>query len=95
MSKAYQSIKQGILEAIDYASGKPIAAVVHQPRTLDIKSLRQQIGMNQIEFAATLGITVNTLRHWERGDRTPRGSALVLLKAVANDSKAVLKALSR
>ena len=31
MSKAYQSIKQGILEAIDYASGKPIKAVVHRP----------------------------------------------------------------
>ncbi len=95
MSKAYQSIKQGILEAIDYASGKPIAAVVHQIRPIEVKALRHQIGMNQIEFAATLGVTVNTLRHWERGDRTPRGPALRLLKAVANDTRAVLKALSK
>jgi len=40
------------------------------------------------------GISVNTLRHWERSHRTPHGPALVLLNMVAKEPKAVLKALS-
>jgi hypothetical protein len=36
---------------------------------------------------------VETLRHWERGDRKPRGAALVLLHVLKNDPKAVIRAL--
>ncbi len=50
--------------------------------------------MSQNEFASAFGISVSTLRHWERGDRTPQGPALVLLNVIANEPKAVLKALS-
>jgi hypothetical protein len=36
---------------------------------------------------------VETLRHWERGDRKPRGAALVLLHVIARDPRAVIRAL--
>jgi putative transcriptional regulator len=36
---------------------------------------------------------VGTLRHWERGDRTPRGATLVLLNIIAKEPKAVMRAL--
>ena len=49
--------------------------------------------MSQPEFAATFGISLGTLRHWERGDRDPQGPALVLLNVIKNNPKAVLKAL--
>ncbi len=41
--------------------------------------------MSQSEFASAFGISVSTLRHWERGDRTPQGPALVLLNVVAKE----------
>ena len=50
--------------------------------------------MSQNEFASAFGISVSTLRHWERGDRQPRGPALVLLNVVAKETKAVLRALA-
>ncbi len=50
--------------------------------------------MSQSEFASSFGISVSTLRHWERGDRSPQGPALVLLNVVAKEPDAVLKALS-
>jgi putative transcriptional regulator len=50
--------------------------------------------MTQAEFAAAFGISLGTLRHWERGDRTPRGPALVLLNVVAKEPEAVLRALN-
>jgi hypothetical protein len=36
---------------------------------------------------------MGTLRHWERGDHTPRGTALVLLNIIAKVPKTVLRAL--
>ena len=94
MSKAFESIKQGLTEAIEYAKGRTGKAVIHEFSSLDVKTLRKKIGMSQSEFASTFGISLGTLRHWERGDRKPRGPALVLLNVVAKDHNSVLRALS-
>ena len=94
MGKAFDSIKQGLDEAIEFSKGKKGKAVVHKFSPLDVKKIRAKVGMSQNEFASAFGISVSTLRHWERGDRTPQGPALVLLNVVAKEPKAVLKALS-
>ncbi len=69
-------------------------AKVREFTPVDVKNIRARTGMSQNEFALAFGISVSTLRHWERGDRTPQGPALVLLNVVAKEPKAVLKALS-
>lgn len=94
MSNAFRSIKQGLEEAIEFSKGKPGKAVVREFSPVDVKNIRAKIGMSQSEFASAFGISVSTLRHWERGDRVPQGPALVLLNVVAKEPKAVLKALS-
>lgn len=94
MSKAYDSIKAGLEEAIAHAEGWPVAARVHLPEALDVKAIRAGVGLSQAEFASAFGISVGTLRHWERGDRQPQGPARVLLKVVARNPKAVLSALA-
>jgi putative transcriptional regulator len=94
MSKAFDSIKQGLDEALGFSKGKKEKAVVHEFTPVDVKNIRSKVGMSQNEFASAFGISVSTLRHWERGDRTPHGPALVLLNVVAKEPKAVLKALS-
>ena len=95
MSKAFKSIRQGLEEALDYSKGKKGQAVVHEFSPVDVKNIRAKIGMSQNEFASAFGISVSTLRHWERGDRIPHGPALVLLNVVAKEPKAVLKALRK
>ena len=94
MSKAFDSIKQGLDEALDFTESKKGKAIVHEFKPVDVKNIRSNVGMSQSEFAFAFGISVSTLRHWERGDRTPHGPALVLLNVVAKEPKAVLKALS-
>lgn len=94
MSNAFESIKHGLEEAVEFSKGKKGKAVVHEFSPIDVKNLRLNIGMSQSEFASAFGISVSTLRHWERGDRKPHGPALVLLNVVAKEPKAVLKALS-
>ncbi|TXR53120.1 NadS family protein [Reinekea thalattae] len=94
MTESFLSIKQGLTEAIEFSEGKPNQAVVHEFSPVDVKNIRAKIGMSQNEFASAFGISVSTLRHWERGDRTPQGPALVLLNVVAKEPALVLKALS-
>jgi len=94
MKKSFNSIKQGLHEAIAFSKGRYHKAIVHEFSSFDVKKVRAGVGMSQAEFAAAFGISVSTLRHWERGDRTPHGPALVLLNVVAKEPQAVLKALS-
>ena len=93
MSDFFKSIKQGMTEAIQYSEEKCPKAVVHKFSPLDVKNIRSNLDMTQTEFASSFGISVSTLRHWERGDREPHGPALVLLNVVAKEPQAVLKAL--
>lgn len=93
MSSAFSSIKQGLEEALEFSTGNASKAVIHEFTAIDVKDLRAKVGMSQNEFASAFGISVATLRHWERGDRTPQGPALVLLNVVAKEPQAVLRAL--
>ena len=94
MSQAFQSIKQGLNEAISHARGNPQGAVVYQPQEVDVPGLRTRLGLTQQQFAARFGFSVATLRHWERGDRSPNGAALVLLNVIDKNPRAVMQALS-
>ncbi len=94
MSSAFESIRAGLQEAVAHASGANIGARVRRIDALDVKAIRAQVGMTQAEFSASFGISLGTLRHWERGDRHPHGPARVLLMVLARQPRAVLKALA-
>ena len=94
MSEFAEGIKKGLNEAVAYSKGKCPKAVVHEFTPVDVKRIRSNLGMSQNEFASAFGISVSTLRHWERGDRIPHGPALVLLNIVEKEPEAVLKALA-
>jgi DNA-binding transcriptional regulator YiaG len=46
-----------------------------QPHAVDVAALRKRMRMTQKQFCRRFGFTLATLRHWERGDRKPRGAA--------------------
>lgn len=90
----FESIKQGLIESIEYANGDLKKAKTHKIPRVEVKSIRQRIGMTQPEFAAAFHISLATLRHWERGDRLPQGPALVLLNLVARKPQTIRNILS-
>jgi putative transcriptional regulator len=94
MSNIFESITQGLTEAVDFSEGKIKHATVHKFDPVDVKAIRSNVHMTQTEFASNLGISLGTLRHWERGDRTPRGPALVLLTVLSKNPSAVIQALA-
>ncbi len=96
MARAFDSIKQGLNEAIAHAKsqGKEVAGIkVYQPQAVDVSRLRERLSLTQEQFAARFGFSVATLRHWERGDRSPSGASLVLLNVIDRNPSAVLLAL--
>lgn len=91
---AFQSIKQGLTEAVAHAKGKQVGVNEYQPYEVDVAGLRKRLGLTQAQFAARFGFSVATLRHWERGDRSPHGPALVLLNLIDREPTAVMRALA-
>ena len=66
---------------------------VHVPDEVDVRAIRMRLKMTQEEFAARLGFSVNTLRHWEQGKRQAEGFARAYLTVIARAPKSVQKAL--
>ena len=94
MGKAFEEIQAGLQEAVLHAQGGKTGAVGHEPERVNVKSIRQKTGMTQQQFCVAFGLSLGTLRHWEQGDRHPRGPARVLMKAVEQNPQAVLEAVS-
>jgi putative transcriptional regulator len=44
------------------------------------RRIRSQTRLTQAEFAARIGVPIETVRNWEQGKRHPRGPARALLK---------------
>ena len=59
-----------------------------------VKSVRAATGLSQAKFAKVIDVQISTLQNWEQGRRAPTGPAKALLRAIHNDPKHVLKALS-
>ncbi len=82
---AFESIRQGLNEALDYAQGKDVGARVHQVSvpTVDVAAIRATTGLSQSAFARNIGVAKGTLLNWEHGRRRPTGPAQVLLAMIA------------
>jgi putative transcriptional regulator len=94
MEDIFASIKRGLEEAIAHQKGEKTGVRVYRPAEVNVKEIREKTGLTQEQFAATFGISLGTLRHWERGDRKPHGPALVLLNAVGKEPATVLRILT-
>jgi putative transcriptional regulator len=70
----------------------PIAPAMAAPA---VRDLRRRSRLTQLEFAARLGVPVETIRNWEQGKRLPRGPARALLAVIAHAPEMVFAALAR
>ena len=58
-----------------------------------VRDLRARARLTQTEFAARLGVPVDTIRNWEQGKRSPTGAAKALLKILDKAPEVALAAL--
>jgi len=84
-----ESVKQG--GKILKGRAKPKRAFRYDE--LDVKKIRQRLGLSQTKFSALLDISPATLRNWEQSRRKPHGPARVLLRIAEKNPKSVLEAV--
>jgi putative transcriptional regulator len=78
-------------------TASPTASDVTSGETLPlpaVRDLRRRAQLTQLEFAARLGVPVETIRNWEQGKRAPRGPARALLAVIAHSPETVFAALA-
>ena len=46
------------------------------------RGVRARTRLTQAQFAARIGVPIETVRNWEQGKRSPRGPARALLKVI-------------
>ena len=64
-------------------------------KIVNVKKLRERLGLTQEVFAAAYRIPVGTLRDWEQGRKMPDAPARAYLTIIARDPAAVAKLLGR
>jgi putative transcriptional regulator len=57
--------------------------------------VRSQTRLTQAEFAARIGVPIETVRNWEQGKRQPRGPARALLKLLDQAPDVAFSVLSK
>jgi putative transcriptional regulator len=77
-----------LVPAMPFAAPKLTAALPA------VRELRRRSRLTQQEFAARLGVPVETIRNWEQGKRMPRGPARALLAVIAHAPEMVFAALA-
>ena len=99
MSKQFEDIKKGLLEAIDYESGKISArrsAIEIVPlktyTSKEIKKIRNSTELSQVLFAKAMGVSNKTIEAWESGKNHPDGPATRLLALIEQDKNFICDA---
>lgn len=57
------------------------------------RRVRRRLGFSQAEFAERIDVSLDTIRNWEQGKRSPTGAAKALLKILDKSPEAALAAL--
>ena len=94
MSKAGESILGGAKEALAFARGGRKGFAVHVPERVDVKAVRERLGLSQAKFSARFGFALDAVRNWEQGRRQPDVAARAFLMVIDREPEAVRRALS-
>jgi putative transcriptional regulator len=76
----------------ELAAAGVAAASVDATTRIDVRSLRERLGLTREQFALRFGLEVDTLRNWEAGRRDMDAAAAAYLRAISNDPEAVERA---
>jgi putative transcriptional regulator len=59
------------------------------------RNIRARTRLTQAEFAARIGVPIETVRNWEQGKRSPRGPARALLRLIDSAPDLAFAALAK
>ena len=93
MTTMFEDMMTGLNEVDAFLAGEKTGYKVSVPAEVDVKVIRKRLNMTQSRFSDTFGFSLDAVKHWEGGRRTPESSARAFLTVIARNPNAVIEAL--
>lgn len=81
----FNELKASLEEAVEIKNGTTEASRITRYKVEDVKAIRTQLQVSQVEFAAALGTSVDTIKSWETKRRNPTGLAAKVLGVIKDN----------
>ena len=94
MKTQFEQMMDGLNDVEAFLAGEQEGFKAHVPQEVDVKAIRNRLGMTQAKFSDTFGFSLDAIKHWEGGRRTPEAPARTLLTVIDKNPAAVLSALN-
>jgi putative transcriptional regulator len=94
MKTQFEQMMDGLNDVEGFLAGEREGFKAHVPQDVDVKAIRKRLGMTQARFSDTFGFSLDAIKHWEGGRRTPEAPARTLLTVIDRNPVAVLTALN-
>jgi len=92
-----ERIIEGLEQAVAWTRGENdrVRVTLVEVPDVDVRDVRQKMGLSQAQFATKFGFPPATLRNWEQGRAHPDAPTRVLLAVIAKHPEAVEDVLAR
>ncbi len=85
-----ETIIRSLNEVAAHERGEPrLKTTVVAVPAIDVRKLREELGVSQEEFAGRYNLAVATVRNWEQGLRQPDGPGRMFLAMIRRDPEGV------
>jgi len=94
MKTQFEQMMDGLNDVEAFLAGEQEGFKAYVPQEVDVKVIRNRLGMTQAKFSDTFGFSLDAIKHWEGGRRTPEAPARTLLTVIDKNPAAVVTALN-
>lgn len=91
-----ENVLTAVREIIEHERGLQTnvrVSTVEIDEKIDVRSIRNDLGLTQSEFASLFGLPLATVQNWETGRRVPERAARLLLKLIAKRPDVVAESI--
>ena len=78
MKTQFEQMMNGLNDVEAFLAGEQEGFKAHVPQKVDVKAIRNRLGMTQARFSNTFGFSLDAIKHWEGGRRIPEAPARTL-----------------
>lgn len=93
-SDRFSELVESVEWMVAHKQGRsPSGGRVSQVNPVDVKALRNKLGLSQGKFARVLNVSDDTVKNWEQGRRSVPGPAIRLMQIVERHPEIVAEEL--
>lgn len=90
----FNELESNLKEAVEIAKGRASPKAIYVVATpAQIKAVRRKTGLSQAVFARTFNLSLDTVKGWEQGKRSPDTAASNYLRMIQADPEFVQKTI--